>query len=155
MKKLFLTMLIALVGISAMAQDKKFGVGFDLLYGTKIKNIGFGVKGQYYATEAIRVEADAVFYPKKDDVRLFDACLVGHYLIPVAENMKVYPIVGAGLINWVDSIDDYTDSSFTVHLGGGYQFDIAEDFALSAEAKYEIVKDHGQVVFALGAVYKF
>ena len=64
MKKLFLTMLVVLVSMSAMAQDKKFGVGFDLLYGTKIKNIGFGVKGQYYATEAIRVEADAVFYPK-------------------------------------------------------------------------------------------
>ena len=46
MKKLFLTMLVMLVSMSTMAQDKKWGAGLNILYGTKINNIGFGVKGQ-------------------------------------------------------------------------------------------------------------
>lgn len=154
MKKLFLTMLIALVGISAMAQDKKYGLGFNLLYGTEIKNIGFGVKGQYYATEAVRLEVDGAFFPKKNEVKEYDAHLVGHYLIPVAESMKVYPIAGAGITSWVvDAFD--ADVEFTVNLGGGFEFDIAEDFALTAEVKYQIIKHYNQAVFGIGAVYKF
>ena len=154
MKKLFLTMLVVLVSMSAMAQDKKYGVGFNLLYGTEIKNIGFGVKGQYYATDAIRLEANGAFFPKKDELKMYEAGLVGHYLIPVAENMKVYPLAGAGITSWVVSALD-ADVEFTINLGGGFQYDIAEDFALTAEVKYQIIKNYNQAVFGIGAIYKF
>ena len=159
MKKLFLTMLIALVGISAMAQDKKYGVGFNLLYGTEIKNLGFGLKGQYYATEAVRVEANVGYYLKKDDVSMLDIHVAGHYLFPITEEFKVYPLAGVGITNWMyggalkSLVDNQT--KFTIDLGGGFQYDVAEDFALSAEAYYQIIDHYNQVVFALGAVYKF
>lgn len=159
MKKLFVTMLVVLVSMSAMAQDKKYGVGFNLLYGTEIKNVGFGVKGQYYATEAIRVEGNVGYYMKKDDVSMLDVNVTGHYLIPVAENLKVYPLAGVGITNWMyggalKSLVDNT-TKFTINLGGGIQYDVAEDFAINAEAKYQIIDHYNQVVFALGAVYKF
>ena len=154
MKKLFLTMLVVLVSMSAMAQDKKYGVGINLLYGTKIENIGFGVKGQYYASEAVRVEANAAYFMEKNDWKMWDVNLVGHYLIPVAESMKVYPLAGVGITNW--STDVFNGKvRFAIDLGGGFQFDVAEDFALTAEAKYQIIKDFNQAVFAIGAVYKF
>lgn len=159
MKKLFLTMLVVLVSMSAMAQDKKYGVGFNLLYGTEIKNIGFGVKGQYYATEAIRVEGNVAYYLKKDDVSMLDINVAGHYLIPIAENLKVYPLAGVGITNWqyggaLKSLVD-NQTKFTINLGGGIQYDVADDFALNAETKYQIIDHYNQVVFAIGAVYKF
>lgn len=154
MKKIFLTMLVVLVSVSAMAQDKKFGVGFNLLYGTEIKNVGFGVKGQYYATEAVRVEANAAYYMKKNDLKMWDVNVVGHYLIPVANNMYVYPLAGVGITNWSTNILN-NKAKFTINLGGGYQFDVAEDFAINAEIKYQIIDSYNQAVFAIGAVYKF
>lgn len=161
MKKLFVTMLVVLVSMSAMAQDKKYGVGLNLLYGTEIKNLGFGVKGQYYATEAVRLEANAAYFLKNsnyggDDysMKMWDVNVVGHYLIPVAEKMKVYPLAGVGITNWVHSAIS-TKTKFTINLGGGFQFDVAEDFAVNAEAKYQIIDQFNQAVFAIGAVYKF
>jgi len=164
MKKLFLTMLIALVSMSTMAQDHKWGAGLNLLYGTKINSIGFGVKGQYYATEAVRVEANAALFMKndsfkKDDekvgMKMWDANVVGHYLIPVASDKAfVYPLVGVGLTNWVQSAFK-TSTRFTINAGAGFQFNVAEDFAINVEAKYQIVKDYGQGVFGIGAVYMF
>ena len=154
MKKLFLTMLVVLVSMSAMAQDKKYGVGINLLYGTKIENIGFGVKGQYYATEAVRVEANAAYFMEKNDWKMWDVNLVGHYLIPVADKMHVYPLAGVGITNWSTSVLS-GKIKFAIDLGAGFQFDVAEDFAISAEAKYQIIQDYNQAVFAVGAVYKF
>lgn len=159
MKKLFLTMLVVLMSVSAIAQDKKYGVGINLLYGTEIKNIGFGVKGQYYATEAVRVEANVAYYLKKDDVSMLDANIAGHYLISIAEKMKIYPLAGVGITHWkyggaLKGLVDNT-TKFTINLGGGYQFDVAEDFALNAEIKYQIIEHYNQAVFAIGAVYKF
>ena len=157
-------MLVVLASMSAMAQDKKWGLGLNVLYGTKINNVGFGVKGQYYATEAIRVEANAAYFMKndkfkKDDeevgMKMWDANVVGHYLIPVASDKAfVYPLIGVGLTNWVQNAVK-TSTRFTINLGAGFQYDVAEDFAINLEAKYQIIKDYGQAVFGVGAVYKF
>lgn len=152
-------MLVALFSMSAMAQDKKWGAGINVLYGTEIKNVGFGVKGQYYATEAIRVEANVAYFMKKDDVSMLDLHVAGHYLIPVASNMAIYPLVGVGITNWMyggalkSMVDNKT--KFTINLGAGYQIDVAEDFALNLEAKYQIINNYNQAVFGVGAVYKF
>ena len=160
MKKLFLTMLVVLVSMSTMAQDKKFGLGFNLLYGTKIENVGFGVKGQYYASEAVRLEANAAYYMKKNDLKMWDINVVGHYLIPIVQSkLFVYPLAGVGVTNWsrggaIESAFN-NKAKFTINLGGGLQYDVAEDFAVNAEVKYQIIDSYNQAVFAVGAAYKF
>lgn len=164
MKKLFLTMLVALVSMSAAAQDNKFGLGINLLYGTKINNIGFGVKGQYYATERVRVEANAAYFLKNDKfkkgdeevgMKMWDVNAVGHYLINVGqEKAWLYPLVGIGITNWVRSAFK-AETKFTINVGAGFQFDVADDFAINVEAKYQALKDYGQGVFGIGAVNKF
>ena len=68
-------------------------------------------------------------------------------------------MAGVGITNWFHNAIS-TKTKFAVNLGGGFQFDVAEDFALSAEAKYQIIDKWGdvslgQAVFAIGAVYKF
>ena len=142
------------MSVSAMAQDKKYGVGINLLYGTKIENIGFGVKGQYYATDAVRVEANAAYFMEKNDWKMWDVNLVGHYLIPIGEKFSVYPLAGIGITNWSTNVFN-GKIKFVIDLGGGFQFDVAEDFAVNAEVKYQIIQDFNQAVFAIGAVYKF
>lgn len=164
MKKLFVTMLVVLVSMSAMAQDKKYGVGFNLLYGTEIKNVGFGVKGQYYATDVVRLEANAGYYMKNsnydgDDysMKMWDVNVVGHYLVDVTGGNKtafVYPLAGVGITNWVHSVIN-TKTKFTINLGAGFEYEVAEDFAINAEAKYQIIDKFNQAVFSVGAVYKF
>ena len=96
---------------------------------------------------------------KKDDVevgmKMWDVNAVAHYLIPVASDKAfIYPLVGVGLTNWVQSALK-ASTRFTINAGAGFQFDVAEDFAINVEAKYQIVKDYGQGVFGVGAVYKF
>lgn len=44
---------------------------------------------------------------------------------------------------------------FGVNLGAGVDYDINEHWGLNFEAKYQLISDFGQAVFALGAVYKF
>jgi len=164
MKKLILTMLIVLAGMSVQAQDKKYGLGVNILYGTKIGNVGFGAKGQLYATEKLRVEANAAYFLKNnkfkdgDDevgMKMWDVNAVAHYMIDVSqEKAFVYPIVGVGITNWVHSVFS-AKTKFTVNLGAGFQYDVAEDFAINAEAKYQILSNYGQAVFGVGAVYKF
>lgn len=164
-------MLVALVSLGATAQDKKYGVGVNLLYGTKISNVGFGVKGQLYATDVVRVEANAAYFMKNDKfsfddekqdwegMKMWDVNVVGHYLVNVSQQNKwIYPLVGIGLTNWVSNsvINVFsTKTRFTINVGAGFQFDVAEDFAINAEAKYQILKDYSQGVFSVGAVYKF
>ena len=164
MKKLFLTMLVVLVSMSAMAQDKKWGAGINLLYGTEIKNIGFGVKGQYYATDVVRVEANAAYFMKNSNyggedysMKMWDVNVVGHYLIDVTGGNKkafVYPLAGIGITNWVHSVVS-TKVKFAINVGAGFQYDVADDFAVNAEAKYQIIDKFNQAVFSVGAVYKF
>lgn len=154
MKKLFLTMFVVLVSMSAMAQEGQKGIGVNLLYGSKIENIGIGVKGQYYATDKVRAEINANYFMEKDDLSMWDINLNGHYLIPTGTNMAAYPLVGVGLTNWHSSIIS-NKVKVAINLGGGYQFDIADDFSINVEGKYQIIDSYNQFVGSIGAVYKF
>lgn len=94
MKKLFLALCVALVSVSASAQKGQTAVGANVSYGTEISNIGFGVKGQYGITDAIRVEAGFDYFLKKDDCKFWNINLNAHYLFPLSDKLKVYPLVG-------------------------------------------------------------
>ncbi len=94
MKKLFLTMCVALVSVVASAQQGEKAVGVNLSYGTEISNLGIGIKGQYGLTDAIRLEAGFDYFLKKDDATFWNINLNAHYLFPLAEKIKVYPLAG-------------------------------------------------------------
>jgi len=167
MKKLFLAMLVALLSMGASAQDKKYGLGLNLLYGTKIKTMGIGVKGQLYATDVVRVEANAAYFLKNNEfswndekqdwegMKMWDVNVVGHYLVNVSQQKAwIYPLAGIGLSNWVSGIFS-AKTRFTINVGAGFQYDVADDFAINAEAKYQINDGYNQAILGIGAVYKF
>ena len=178
MKKIFLVMALVLMGISASAQQGEKAAGINLSYGTEHKALGIGVKGQYGITDAIRAEASFDYFLKKDGLSMWDINLNVHYLFPLTDKLKVYPLAGLTFTNWkyeetieieVDPMfaqylteDDLTigsvsgsESKFGVNLGAGLQYDLTEKLALNVEAKYQFVSDFDQIIFSLGVAYKF
>ncbi len=180
MKKLFLTMCIALVSVGAFAQKGEKAVGVNLSYGTEISNLGIGVKGQYGLTDAIRLEAGFDYFLEKDYLSMWDINVNAHYLFSVADKIKVYPLVGLTYTNWKadlkgatqdfwggeydEDISDYYDEEgggsasegkFGVNLGGGVLYDINDKWAVNFEIKYQLISDMNQAVFGLGIAYKF
>lgn len=88
MKKLLVLVCAAIVSISASAQKGDKAIGVNLSYGTKVKNIGLGVKGQYYLTDRLRGEASIDYFLKKDDVSMWDINANLHYLFDVAPKLR-------------------------------------------------------------------
>lgn len=100
MKKLFLVLCVALIGMgSAFAQKGEQRVGLNLNYGTEISNVGLGAKYQYGITDAIRLEGSFDYFFKKDGASMWDINVNAHYLFPFAEKFAVYPLVGLTYAN--------------------------------------------------------
>ena len=182
MKKIILTLCCAFINLVAYSQSDKFAAGVNLSYGTKIKNVGIGAKGQYLFTDNIRGEISFEYFFKKEGLSMFDLNANVHYLFDVAKKVKVYPLVGIGYTAWKSDIswdfgDDYedfiipgssfnlddedldigstTDGRFAVNLGVGGQYELTDRINLNVEAKYQIISHYSQFVFGVGASYRF
>lgn len=181
-KQLVLMSFIALAMGTAFAQKGEKAVGVNLGYGTEISNLGIGAKFQYGITDAIRAEASFDYFLKKDGLKMWDANINAHYLFPIVDKFKVYPLVGLTYSNWnIGSMDIYTWSDdngngewdegekkydaeyegsgstgkFGVNLGAGIEYAITNRLSVSFEAKYQLISDYNQAVFGVGVAYKF
>ena len=202
-KTLFMFAALVMLATSASAQfsnskssrassdDSRGAIGVNVSLATgDIGTIGFGAKAQYRFIDQFRGEASFNYFLKKDYVSSWDVNLNFHYLIPVANSIKVYPLAGVtykrvindtedatdtedALGDWSDlfgsigygssysssSSDDsnssYSDGYFGANLGAGVDFDLSDSWKLNFETKYQLISDYGQVVFTVGAAYKF
>ncbi len=172
MRKLFLTAVIALLSIGAFAQEGRAYLGGQLAYPTDIESLGVGLKGGYGITDAIRTQATFDYFLKKNNASWWDINLDVHYLFSLGDNIKIYPLAGltylrgsvdgftqtvstpAGSIT-VGSNESHSDGNLGVNLGGGFQYDLSEKFALNAEVKFQIIKNSNQGVISAGFLYKF
>ena len=172
MRKLFLTAVIALLSIGAYAQKGQTYLGGQLAYPTDIESLGIGVKGGYGITDAIRAQATFDYFLKKNNVSCWDLNLDVHYLFPLGNNIKVYPLAGltyfhssvdgftqtvntSGGSVTVGSNESYSDGNLGVNLGGGFQYDLTDKLTLNAEVKFQIIKNTNQGVISAGLAYKF
>jgi outer membrane protein X len=109
MKKIFLSVFFAMIGMCVFAQKGDFAVGVNVGYapvvesGANLSNIGIGAKAQYNVTNPLRLEVGANYWLKSKEINMFDLAVNAHYLIPITEKIKVYPLVGIGYF----------------HIGGG------------------------------------
>ncbi|MDO4159270.1 MAG: porin family protein [Prevotellaceae bacterium] len=177
MKKIILMAICAIMSLSTYAQEKgDIAAGVNVSYGSEIKSVGIGVEGQYNITDKIRTELGFDYFLEKDGLKMWDLNLNFHYLIPLSESFKIYPLVGVSYTNWTldygfelddewadymedlgyDS-DDTSDSEgkFGVNVGCGFQYDLSSKLVLNAEAKYQIISDFDQFVVSVGLAYKF
>lgn len=163
-KKLFATLLVAVIGVSAVAQEKgDVAVGANISYGTEISSPGIGVKGQYNLTDAVRGEASFDYFLENSGMKMFDVCLNLHYLFSAGEKVSVYPLAGLSVTNFTAKYEyqeyDYSDSLSTtklgVNLGGGVQYAVNEKVNIGLELKYQIISGFDQFILAAGFAYKF
>ena len=156
MKKLIVlfSMMICVMG-SAFAQKGIQAGGIHLTYGTEIESFGIGVKYQYNVTDNIRLEPSMNYFFENNGIDQFDLNANVHYLFPMASNIRVYPLAGLTFARWDfgKAFDDVT--RLGVNLGGGIETDIADNFMLNLELKYQFVSDFDQAIFKIGIAYMF
>lgn len=166
MKKIFMTLCIALVTLGASAQKGEQNVGAHVLYGTDAGNIGFGVKYQNSITDAIRLEAVGDYYLKTDGFSMFDVNVNGHYLFPLSDKFTVYPLVGINYTSWKqenavsfgekykDDNIDIKDTSIGLNIGGGIQYKLTDKIRIGAELKYQTISGAmSTVIIGAGVTY--
>lgn len=147
-------------------------LGGQLAYPTEIESLGIGVKGGYGITDAIRAQATFDYFLKKNNVSWWDLNLDVHYLFPLGNNIKVYPLAGLTYLRGsvdgftqtvntpdvcvtVGSNESYSDGNLGLNLGGGFQYDLTDKLVLNAEVKFQIIKNTNQGVISAGLAYKF
>ena len=161
MKKLFLTMCVALFAMGVQAQEKgQFAVGVK--GGLAIAKVEFGSEketssraaigafAQYSLTNHWRVELEGIYHPKKDHFSDFTAGLNLQYLINVTEDFKIYPQFGYALA--FTKTEEYTtyyaggssvtvagdnDTDGGIQLGLGAQYNLGEQWFILADYKYQ------------------
>lgn len=163
MKKMIIAACMMIAGFSsAFAQQGKQAFGGSISYGTEIESVGIGAKYQYNITRAIRLEPSMNYFFENDGLSMFDINANVHYLVPIASNARLYPLFGFTYTNWnldlgkVDGYDiDGSKSKFGVNLGAGMDFDLASNWTMNIEIKYQLISDFDQAVFNLGVAYNF
>lgn len=172
------------VASAQLQGESGVGVNFGYMVGSNgVNNLGLGIKYNYMITDNLRAEANGMYYfkCKKNQTDWFDVNINAHYLFNVAEKTFIYPIFGfTGMFGhtkfglndqipnykfftkgFVESPEisekGYSDRHFRfgANLGFGGQYDITDDFAVTLEAKYKLVKDFSNFNIALGCVVLF
>lgn len=163
MKKLLILFgaLFLLLG-NVQAQKGKQAIGFGLNYGTEIESLGIGMKYQYNLTNPLRIEPSFNYFFENDNISMLDLNVNFHYLCPIANNVKIYPLAGVTFTNWmwdggeVWGVDfDDNETRFGVNLGAGVEFNLNHNWTMNMEFKYQLVDDFDQGVFHIGAAYRF
>ena len=166
MKKIFMTLCVALITLGASAQKGEQNIGAHVLYGTDASNIGLGVKYQNNITDAIRLEAVGDYYLKTDGFSMFDVNVNGHYLFPLSDKVTVYPLVGINYTSWKQEVSipysedyepgidlDIKDTSIGLNIGGGVQYKLTDKIRIGAELKYQTISGASTAVIGAGVTY--
>lgn len=146
MKKLFITLCVALLSLGAQAQEKgtvaigahvgptitKMEIGEFKETSTRF---GVGAFGQYNFTDHWRLNVSADYYPKKDGFSVFVLGGDIHYLINITEEFKLYPLAGYAFSFLSGDGDSDHDSG--IQLGFGGQFNLSEKTFFNAEYKWQ------------------
>ena len=168
MKKLFLTLCVALFSVGAFAQEKgDMAVGGSLNFNTDASMFGIGARYQYFIIDNLRGDAEFAYYLKKDGVSMFTILASANYLFNINDQFAVYPIAGLGVgISKVDAIevhvpgfgtvksDSSSSSDFIGQVGAGAQYFFTDKIGVNFDAKVQFGSGTA-FVLAAGILYKF
>ena len=157
---------------STYAQKGRQAIGFGLSYGTEIESAGLGIKYQYNITNPLRIEPSFNYFFENDNVSMLDLNVNFHYLCPVAQSVKLYPLFGLTMSNWmfdmhdldvdwdgdhvhVDDGGNHNEFRIGVNLGAGAELALGRNWAMNVEFRYQLVDDFDQGVINFGAAYRF
>ena len=167
MKKIILFFVMTTTMLMAYAESGEWAVGGQIVYGSKAETAGLGPHVKYCLTDAFRASLSGNYYFKHSGVSAFDVNLEANYLFNVGEKVRLYPLAGVVLGIWhadgvnvsyggMDfGVDGQTDSKVGANVGGGFEYLLSDHLSLNAEVKYQIISHASQVVFGIGASYRF
>lgn len=158
MKKTLAFLCAALLGIAsgwAQINQGDIAAGANLVYGSKIENIGLGAKFQYTVIDHVRAEVGFNYFFKKHHQSMWDVNLNAHYLINVYQDrVLLYPIAGLSFAS-VENEFDKDINRIGLNLGAGAQYMLNDNVGVTLEYRHSIMKDIDQGVIGLGVNYKF
>ena len=159
MKKFVLTLLCA-VGITLAANAAGGGMAFgvNMAHASWANQMGIGAKFQCELVDAFRVEPSFNYYFENANWRSWDVNVDFHYVVNVSNKFDVYPLAGLGYSNWKYDLGEnttYNQDRFVFNLGAGGEVALTERIALTAELRYQLMKDFGQLDTMVGVKYRF
>lgn len=118
------------------------------------------------------IEPSFNYFFENDNVSMLDLNVNFHYLCPVAQSVKLYPLFGLTMSNWmfdmhdldvdwdgdhvhVDDGGNHNEFRIGVNLGAGAEFALGRNWAMNVEFRYQLVDDFDQGVINFGAAYRF
>ena len=147
MKKLMMIAAMALMSMGAFAQAGtcSFGANLGIAgYGDSYNPLGVGIKFQYEFVENMRGEVAYNYWLPKDEAGVMDVDLTFHYLIPIVDKFKVYPLGGINVaMTHGEAFKDALDGQETIfgfQLGCGVEYMLTPNLKANAEAKYQYNK---------------
>ncbi|MBR3453239.1 MAG: porin family protein [Muribaculaceae bacterium] len=167
MKRILLVIVMAATMVMVHAEGGKWAVGGQVVYGSKAETAGVGPHVKYCLTDAFRANLSGNYYFKHSGVNAFDVNLEANYLFGIGEKVRLYPLAGVCLGIWhADGVnisyggmnlgvDGQTESKVGANVGGGFEYLLGDHLSLNAEVKYQIISHASQVVFGIGASYRF
>ncbi len=100
MKKVFPPCRYCLLGTSAFAQKGTKELGVGLVFGTQVESMGFNVRGQYFVTDNVRLEASFNNYFKHNGLSMWDLSANGAYVFNITDKFRAYPMLGFTFTSW-------------------------------------------------------
>jgi len=164
LKKVAIAIIALTMCLAAYAQKKgdmaagvHLALGIGSNSGVSYTNIGIGTKFLFNVIDPIRLEGSFTYFLEKDFISMWDFSFNGHYLIPIAEHLAIYPLVGMGLFGTkIDyGLGGITDSNICVNLGAGIDYKLTDQFIFNAELKNKFVNNWNRLIFSAGITYKF
>jgi len=174
-KKVAIVAIATTISVTAYAQayqgDKAIGGNF-LIAGDETTLVGIGAKFQYNITDPIRIEGSfSYFFPKKESQRymgttietslnMWNLSVNGHYLLPITENVTVYPLAGLGIAGLkakasaLGISESSSKNHFGLNLGGGLDYHVTDAVTLNFEVRYLIASDGGIFFVRAGVAFK-
>lgn len=157
MRKIFLSTLLLLGGLSTTAQNKN-SLQANVMYGSKIETVGIGLSFNLTGRKHEFSPSINLYLPK-DDVKVQEINFDYHRLYGIGNKIKVFPILGLGIAVWDNSEDENSSSEsetkFGVNLGLGGRYTINDKFDVGFQFKYSAMSHSAsQSVPMLSIAYK-
>jgi outer membrane protein X len=156
---------VVTISMTALAQkkgDMAVGGSVTLGSGDSYSNYGIGAKFQYNILTPLRLEGSFTYFLKKDYLTMWDLSVNAHWLFPITDKLTVYPLAGAGLLNYGTDlglggygVSDTSTSDIAYNLGGGIDLHLTDNLSLNAEAKYKISDVWDRLLLSAGITYRF
>lgn len=160
MKKFLLTMILCVFAAAGYAQKGEMTASaqFMLGAGQGITSPGLGAKFSYSVTDPWRLAASFDYGFRNKSIATWDVNIDAHYQFFFGKGMRAYPLAGFTVMGYQTKISSYKDNTTCVgmNIGGGFQYDINDAWAVYTEMKGQLVSQHGsRFVWTVGGSYKF